>query len=185
MKIYIENYKPTDINNIILSRELDTYFKKKNTVHEIYSQDGIYHIHNNNIYKLKHTTTNNINNSVNKPKKILNYFNETKKYRNVIIDFSFMKNDLYYKIPPIHVCSKTEMFIYSRAEKSLVELVVKGFYEKREIELNKKETNHFLSKDKYLNFVVTDFYFDIKDGLDIDDINMREDLEFFYNLLGQ
>lgn len=177
MRIYIENYQPSKITSIILSKNIEPFFRKKNSVCEIYSPEGIYILQNNKTYKMSCEKGK-------KPRKVLNYFDENSKYKNIIIDYSLVKNDTqYYHIPLEHVCCKTETFIYSRSEKSQVELLVKGFYQKKEIELNKKETNHYLNTDKYLNLVVTDFYFNIKDDLELNDINLRDDLEFFYNLL--
>ena len=176
MKIYIENYNPKKITAFVLYKKLDEYFRKRTSEYEIYSTNGIYTLQNNKIYKIT------LENTSKTPQKILNYFCDNVN-KNIIIDYSNAKQELHYQLPISHVCNKTETFVYSRSEKSLVELVVKGFYIKKEIELNNKDTNYFISDNKYLNLNVSDFYFNIKKDMELSDMNLREDLEFFYRLI--
>lgn len=176
MKIYIENYNPKNITAFVLYKKLDEYFRKKTTEHEIYSSNGFYILQNNKIHKVTHECNGK------KPQKILNYFSENTN-KNIIVDYSNVKQDIHYQLPISHVCNKVDTFVYSRSDKSLVELIVKGFHIKKEIELNNKDTNYFMCDNKYLNFVVSDFYFNIKRDMELSDMNLREDLEFFNRLI--
>jgi hypothetical protein len=178
MKIYIENYDPKNITNILLSKKVDDSFRNNKTLIEVYSNEGIYNIENNKIYKIIY---NNDNNNI---KKIINYFKEKDKVKyNLIVDYSQTEREECFQIPINHMSRKIEIFKYSLSEKSNVELIIKGNYENKEIELESGLANHYLSNDKYKNLVIFDFYFNVKREMDINDMNLMDDIQFFINLL--
>ena len=178
MRIYIENYDPKNITNIMLSKKLEDYFRNKKSFIEIYSDEGIYNIENNKIYKLKY---NNNNENI---KKIINFFKEKETARyNLIIDYSQIEKEECFQISTNHISRKIEIFKYSLCEKSNIELIIKGNYVNKEIELESGLANHYLSNDKYKNFEIFDFYFNVKREMDINDINLRDDIIFFTDIL--
>ena len=63
MKIYIENYNPSKL--IKKLDKLDTHFLCKKDIVEIYCDDGMYLIDQNNCYKLNVSNENVVNKSIN------------------------------------------------------------------------------------------------------------------------
>ena len=182
MRIFINNYNPNKITNILLSKKFNDHFRRHETRIEVFSEEGIYYIEKNNIYKLRE-----INPINTKPIKVTNFFSNQPKNgidTELIIDKSFYEKEEFNQIPLKHISRKMETFTYALSEKSNVEFVVKGIYLNREINLDEGNmANHYLINDKYKNFYVLDFYYNLKREMDIYDINLKDDIDFFFSLL--
>ena len=87
MKIYIENYHPSKL--IKKMENLDIYFISKQEVVEIYCDEGIYLINQNNCYKFIVSNENVVNKSLNGV--------------NYLIDDSVITKINGYQIPPDHI----------------------------------------------------------------------------------
>ena len=129
MKIYLQNYKPTDLFKHL--GVLDKYFLRENMVQEIYSEEGMFHITNNKIYKLIVTD-----------KPIVH------KCNDLIIDTSTISTTESYQIPTNHIAIMTTQYIYQC--KSGIQLVVEGTFSKD------KSAN-----EKYLGYKPNNFYFNV------------------------
>ena len=127
MKIYLQNYKPDDLFRHLV--ELDKYFLRENVVQEIYSEEGMFHITNNKIYKLNVTD-----------KPILQLGND------LFVDTSAISTTESYQIPTNHIAIMTTQYIYQC--KSGIQLVVDGTF-----------TQLGTANTKYLGYEPNNFYF--------------------------
>ncbi len=185
MKIYIEDYKVSNITNVLLLKKFNDYFRKSREYFEIFSDEGIYNIENDKIYLLNETY---IDDKEKRPKKIIDYFNHQANVniKNILVDYSVFKKEEVYQLPTDHISLNTVLMRFSMCEKSIVEFVIKGYYDKKEIQIDGNNiaiANNYLNDDKYKDLVITDFYFETKREMDIEDMNLREDVEFFVKML--
>lgn len=125
MKLYIPEYKLTDIKKDLIEK----YLYKQQNINYIYSEEGIYKINANKIIKLQIIDKN-----------IENY-----KINNILckIDNSIIIDECeYYQIPFIHKYIKIEKNYYSLRKNAIVELV---------LEFNKNKIHDFYFNIKNIN----------------------------------
>ena len=169
MKIYIENYNPSKL--IKKLDKLDTYFLCKKDIVEIYCDDGMYLIDQNNCYKLNVSNENVVNKSINGI--------------NFIIDESDVKKTDAYQIPPQHISINITKFYYGlpnannlkNQNQNLINLVIEG------VKNMKPNYDNNYSENKYDNFLPNNFYIEVFIKENIDTILQKEIINVFLSLL--
>lgn len=177
MRIYVNSYNPIDMLEKI--KKIDTNFSKSTKYIEIVSNEGLYKIENNNLFKLH---------PVDYPVQILKQF-----YKNVVlfIDKSYFKpENIYSQIPPEHEIRDVTCFYYDVCDPKLlsrkkkndysIQLVVEGTYKESEINL---QTNSNNVNNKYYRYIPHDFYFLVNDNFDFDNYFCKETLNEFLSQL--
>jgi len=166
-KIYIKEYDLSNINKKILDK-IDIYFKYKKEVTELISNEGIFSINNNKIYKKNITDI---------PIEINTDFIIDKSY--------FEQTEIISQIPFEHLLIKKHIFYYSLTHATNLRkrddqkkgkpcsdnlnFIIEGVYTPNNVvDLN----------DKYLNFVITDFYF-----LANVNIDLKKEINVFLSIL--
>jgi len=169
MKIYIENYNP---NKLIKKLDkLDTYFLIKKDIVEIYCDEGIYIIDNNNCYKR------NISNE--------NIVNKTVNGVNYVIDETVITNENVYQIPPDHISINITKFYYGlpnanqfkNQNQNMINLVIEG------VKNMKPNYDNNYDESKYDNFLLNNFYIEVFFKENIDTILQKEIINVFLSLL--
>jgi hypothetical protein len=151
MKIYIEDY---NINNLPKKiKSLSKYLTNKTTTVEVYSDEGIFLIDNQNIQKITY---------LDKPIKKGKYINENEITFDLLIDNTETTTTLVNQLPTDNVIMKTETQTYQIHANSKTKLVVK-------LTLN-KVTNEYKPHD---------FYFDVSNDIDINSPIFKEDVNVF------
>ena len=173
MKIYIENYNP---NKLIKKLDkLETYFLMKKDIVEIYCDEGIYIIDNNNCYKR------NISNE--------NIVNKTVNGVNYVIDETVITNENVYQIPPDHISINITKFYYGlpnanqfkNQNQNMINLVIEGVKNMKPNYDNKYDNNY--DESKYDNFLLNNFYIEVFFKENIDTILQKEIINVFLSLL--
>jgi hypothetical protein len=137
MKIFIDNYKPIQILNIL--SDLENYFHTTEQRVEIYSDSGIYHINNNSFKRLY---INDVSTSV---IKLLNF--------NLILDKSKIILKEVNHLPNINVSNYITSMKYLIKNSSIkVYMIVEGETQAPNI----KES----TENKYTHFIPNNFYFE-------------------------
>lgn len=170
MKIYIENYNPSKLIKKLDS--LDTYFLSKKDIVEIYSDEGIYLIDNNNCYKRIISNENVVNKSLNGV--------------NYIIDETDIINTDVSQIPPDHISINITKFYFGlpnanhlkNQNQNLINLVIEGVKN-----MKPNYDNNYDTQNKYENFLPNNFYFEVFYKENIDVILQKEILNVFLSLL--
>ena len=170
MKIYIENYHPSKL--IKKMENLDTYFISKQEVVEIYCDEGIYLINQNNCFKLIVSNENVVNKSLNGV--------------NYLIDDSVITKINGYQIPPDHISINITKYYYGLPYKNnlknqnqnLIYLVVEGVKN-----MKPNYDNNYDTVNRYENFVPNNFYFEVFVKEPIDTILQKEIINVFLSLL--
>ena len=173
MKIYIENYNPNKLMKKL--DKLDTYFLIKKDIVEIYCDEGIYMIDNNNCYKR------NISNE--------NIVNKTVNGINYVIDETVITNENVYQIPTDHVSINITKFYYGlpnanqfkNQNQNMINLVIEGVKNMKPNYDNKYDNNY--DESKYDNFLLNNFYIEVFFKEDIDIILQKEIINVFLSLL--
>lgn len=141
MKIYVENY---DIQNLTKKfKNLDKYYKKTEKYTEIFLEEGIYTIHESEMYKL--------NNVEDFPIEKVNNLNNN--YSLLIDKSKFIKEEVFqlpYDNTDLKNSKKIVEFEYC-INKSSLKLIIKGVYENNVFNNN--------NENKYYAFLPVDFYF--------------------------
>ena len=172
MKIYIENYNP---NKLIKKLDkLETYFLMKKDIVEIYCDEGIYIIDNNNCYKR------NISNE--------NIVNKTVNGVNYVIDETVITNENVYQIPPDHISINITKFYYGlpnannlkNQNQNLINLVIEGI---KNMKPNYDNNYNNYGENKYENFSPNNFYIEVfmKENIDVN--LQKEIINVFLSLL--
>jgi hypothetical protein len=123
MKIYIDQEKPSlpssflglakdNKNNakiVKVLKKLDKYLIKKQTINDIYSNEGIYQIHENQTYKL-HIKSEKVHENI-----VLNksYDDDDDKQITLVIDDSVIEKEFVHQIPYDHINIPLTSNIYS------------------------------------------------------------------------
>ena len=173
MKIYIENYNPNKLMKKL--DKLDTYFLIKKDIVEIYCDEGIYMIDNNNCYKR------NISNE--------NIVNKTVNGINYVIDETVITNENVYQIPTDHVSINITKFYYGlpnanqfkNQNQNMINLVIEGVKNMKPNYDNKYDNNY--DESKYDNFLLNNFYIEVFFKENIDTILQKEIINVFLSLL--
>lgn len=142
MKIYLGNYIVGDVMKKIA--DIDRYYSTTNHSVEIFSEEGMYQVSSNKLYRLN-VTDNKIVRTT-RPDGI-----------ELVIDKSTISSVEVYHIPKHHISMPNTQLIY-RTKIGGPRLVIEGSY-------NAIQTN----KDKYFGFMPSNFYFEVQS--ETDDIN--------------
>jgi len=169
MKIYIENYNPNKLMKKL--DKLETYFLMKKDIVEIYCDEGIYIIDNNNCYKR------NISNE--------NIVNKTVNGVNYVIDETVITNENVYQIPPDHISINITKFYYGlpnanqfkNQNQNMINLVIEG------VKNMKPNYDNNYDESKYDNFLLNNFYIEVFFKENIDTILQKEIINVFLSLL--
>jgi hypothetical protein len=170
MKIYIENYNPTKLMKKL--EKLDTYFLCKKDIVEIYCDEGIYIIDNNNCYKRIILNENVVSKSLNDV--------------NYLVDETDVTNTSVYQIPPDHISINITKFYYGlpnanqlkNQNQNMINLVIEGVKN-----MKPNYDNNYDSKNKYENFLPNNFYFEVFYKENVDIILQKEIINVFLSLL--
>ena len=151
MKIYIENYNIENLSKKM--KGLNKYLTNKTNVIEVYSDEGIFVIDQQNIYNVDY---------LDKPIKNGKYISETGTVFNMIIDTSETTRTIVNQLPPDNIIMKTETHVYEINATSKTKLVV------------------ILTLNKAINeYKPYDFYFDVSNDIDINSPIFKEDINVF------
>lgn len=151
MKIYIENYNIENLSKKM--KGLNKYLTNKTNVIEVYSDEGIFVIDQQNIYKVDY---------LDKPIKKGKYISDTSAVFNMIIDTTETTKAIVNQMPPDNVIIKTETQVYQINASSKTKLVV--------ISTLNKAVNEYKP---------CDFYFDVSNDIDINSQIFKEDINVF------
>jgi hypothetical protein len=151
MKIYIENYNIENLSKKM--KGLNKYLTNKTNVIEVYSDEGIFVIDQQNIYNVDY---------LDKPIKNGKYISETGTVFNMIIDTSETTRTIVNQLPPDNIIMKTETQVYQINATSKTKLVV--------ISTLSKAINEYKPYD---------FYFDVSNDIDINSPIFKEDINVF------
>ena len=151
MKIYIENYNIENLSKKM--KGLNKYLTNKTNVIEVYSDEGIFVIDQQNIYNVDY---------LDKPIKNGKYISETGTVFNMIIDTSETTRTIVNQLPPDNIIMKTETQVYQINATSKTKLVV--------ISTLSKAINEYKP---------CDFYFDVSNDIDINSPIFKEDINVF------
>jgi hypothetical protein len=162
MKIYIDNIHPEKITSNKLIA-LEEYNFEKKEVLEIYSEKGMYLVENQKVFKL---------------------FPINEKIHKIIeneiiylLDETTIEKQQYSQIPMEHVCDKKIIYMYHLKN---LRLIIEGCIKREETILTKILSTEY----KYDNFIVTNFYFEPKNGkLDINDLFIKNEINVFLSVL--
>ena len=162
MKIYVCDYSPLKI--IEKLPQLEKYFSNTELKYEMYSEEGIFTVNNNKTYRMKM--------DMDKTEKIKNYFENC----NLWIDYSNVIYDDVSQIPLDIINEAIISLIYEKDKKSKIKLVVECLYDGNIL-------NEMKKTNKYKGLIIRDFYFCTESKTDINDLNMKEELNEFLSLL--
>ena len=151
MKIYIDNYHIENLSKKMKS--LNKYLTNKTNSIEVYSDEGIFVIDQQNIYKITY---------LDKPIKNVKYINENGIIFDMIIDTTEKTKTIVNQLPSDNIIMKTETQIYQTDASSKTKLVVN------------------LTLNKLINeYKLHDFYFDVSNDIDINSPIFKEDINVF------
>lgn len=136
---------------------MDKYYRQTKTQTEFYTDEGIFTMENNKIYKLgidDIRITKNINS---------NMF-------QLILDESVIKREETTQLPKHNIVIPTTTFYYSLDSKSKIKFVIEGGY------IDKKASNN-----KYEGFIPSDCYFELPNYISIHSYIVNEELNVFFS----
>ena len=153
MRIFIQNYNLSKINSKI--KQLDKYLVNTLTYYEYISLEGIFTIDKTHIHRLIH------NDSTIKiiQKYVCNF--------TIIVDYSKTEKIEEFQIPPDAIVLLFHHLHYSITPNSKIKLVIE------------KKVNENENEDE----VITDFYFELNEEHDINNIFIKKELNVFLSLL--
>ena len=151
MKIYIENYNITNLSKKM--KGLNKYLTNKINTIDVYSDDGIFSVDQQNIHKVIY---------LDKPVKKVKYINENDTIFDMMIDSSETIITMVNQLPPDNLIMKTETQVYQTSATSKVKLVI--------ILLLNRQLNEYKPHD---------FYFDVSNDIDINSPIFKEDINVF------
>ena len=177
MKVYVLNY---DLNKI--SSTIPKLLKLTMTVSEgveIYSTEGIFYIDNNTTYKLLYNNESII--------KLENYYEQL----HLVIDKSIITRDITCQLPPKHLLANPiKTFIFKKNPQSKIKFIIIGNSSNN---INYNNINHnnmntpFMDTNfnKDLQVIISDFYIDVPDDIDLNNIFIKEEISEFLSLLNK
>jgi hypothetical protein len=163
MKLYIDGYNTSKLSSRLMS--LDKYFTNKHSQTEIYSDEGSFIINDVHLYKLSVKDEIII--------KIKNYCNNF----NALVDNSIITKTETSQLPIKFELLHTTSFYYKTSPASSIQLVIHGKY----ILTHITDVN-INAKDKYNNFIIVDFYFEVANNIDIHNSLFKEELSVFLSM---
>lgn len=151
MKIYIDNYNITNLSKKM--KGLNKYLTNKTNTIDVYSDEGIFSVDQQNIYKITY---------LDKPVKKVKYINEDSTIFDLAIDLSEVTSSIVNQLPHDNLIMKTETHVYQTSATSKVKLVI--------ISLLNKQINEYKPHD---------FYFDVSNDIHINSPIFKEDINVF------
>jgi hypothetical protein len=151
MKIYIDNYNIKNLSKKM--KGLNKYLTNKTNTIDIYSDEGIFSVDQQNIHKITY---------LDKPVKKVKYINENNTVFDMLIDTSESTTEIVNHFPPDNLIMKTETQVYQTSVTSKVKLVI--------ISILNKVVNEYKPHD---------FYFDVSNDIDINSPIFKEDINVF------
>ena len=145
-KIYINAYRPSDI--VRKWAEIDPYYVKKSTKDMIYSDEGIYNMRRDGLFRMF---------PVDKPVQI------TKEGFSIDNSY-FIDKEVDSQIPYDHVRVRKELLHFCIGKRSGIHLIVEGEYDHRSSMTGTVTTQEL--EDKYYKFEPTDLYFFTQESVD-------------------
>uniref|UniRef100_A0A6C0JXT4 Uncharacterized protein n=1 Tax=viral metagenome TaxID=1070528 RepID=A0A6C0JXT4_9ZZZZ len=163
-KIYIKDFDTASLRKKL--GKLDQYFRNQEITVELVSPDGLFTIENNKLYKLKPVD-----------KEIIE--REFEGFTLLFDNSYFEKEFIFSHVPYDHINLDVVKFYYGEenlAKKSFLRVVVEGLYEN-------DNTDKFgkTKKDKYSNFLPTNFYFLANESFD--NVLVKKELNVFLSML--
>jgi hypothetical protein len=152
MKIYIDNYNIANLSKKL--KGLNKYLTNKTNTVNVYSDEGIFSVDQQNIYKVTY---------LDKPIKKMKYISENNIVFDMIIDSTEITSTLVNQLPSDNVIMKTETQVYQISANSKIKLVVILTH------VNKVANE----------YIPNDFYFDVSDDIDIKSPMFKEDINVF------
>ena len=165
MKFYIEGILPR-------FDKIQQFYKKTETTKMIYSTEGIFYLDNNTTYKLLYND------------KTITKLEKYYEQLDLIIDKSTITREITCQIPPKHLANPIKTFIFKKDTQSKIKLVIIG----------NKSFNHinnsnipFMDKNlnKELQVIISDFYMDVPDDIDLNNIFIKEEISEFLFMLNK
>jgi hypothetical protein len=175
MKIYVLNYDLNKISTVVT--ELLKLTMTMSEGIEIYSTEGIFYIDNNTTYKLLYNHESII--------KLQNYYKEL----DLAIDKSVIIKEITCQLPPKHLANPIKTFVFKKYPQSNIKFIIIGHKN-----INSNNTNHnnnintpFMDKNfnKDLQIIISDFYMDIPDDIDLNNIFIKEEISEFLSMLNK
>jgi hypothetical protein len=163
-KIYIKDFDAASLRKKL--SKLDKYFRNQEITVELVSPDGLFTIENNKLYKLKPVD-----------KEIVE--REFEGFKLLFDNSYFEKEFIFSQVPYDHINLDVLKFYYGQDnldKKSFLRLVVEGLYENE----NKFKLGE-IRKDKYSNFLPTNFYFLANESFD--NVLVKKELNVFLSML--
>jgi hypothetical protein len=151
MKIYIDNYNITNLSKKM--KGLNKYLTNKTNGIDIYSDEGIFSVDQQNIHNVTY---------LDKPVRNVKYITENNTIFDMTIDSSETIITIVNQLPPDNLIMKTETQVYQTSATSKVKLVI--------ISLLNKHVNEYKPHD---------FYFDVSNDIDINSPIFKEDINVF------
>lgn len=151
MKIYIDNYSITNLSKKM--KGLNKYLTNKTNTIDVYSDEGIFSVDQQNIYKITY---------LDKPVKKAKYINEDNTIFDFLIDSSETTSSIVNHLPHDNLIMKTETQVYQTSATSKVKLVI--------ISLLNKQLNEYKPHD---------FYFDVSNDIHVNSPIFKEDINVF------
>ena len=162
MKIYVCDYQPSKLSDIL--PKLEKYFLRTELKYEMFSEEGIFIVNENKTLKMKMVKD--------KTENLKKYIGDW----NVWVDYSEMKYELVSQIPVDVIVQPVVSFNYEIDKGSKTKLVIEGLYDASTI-------NQITKTNKYKGFSPKDFYFLTEAKGNINDLNIKEEINEFLLLL--
>jgi hypothetical protein len=163
-KIYIKDFDTASLRKNLV--KLDEYFRNQEIIVELVSPDGLFTIENNKLYKLKPVD-----------KEIIE--REFEGFTLLFDNSYFEKEFIFSHVPYDHINLDVVKFYYGQensGKKSFLRVVVEGLYENEDkFKIVEKK------KDKYANFLPTNFYFLANESFD--NVLVKKELNVFLSML--
>ena len=151
MKIYIDNYNIKNLSKKL--KGLNKYLTNKINTIDVYSDDGIFLIDQQNIHNITY---------LDKPVRKVKYINENDTIFDMMIDSSETIITMVNQLPPDNLIMKMETQVYQTTATSKVNLVI--------VSLLNRQFNEYKPND---------FYFDVSNDIDINSPIFKEDINVF------
>jgi len=156
-KIYVTNFNPSDI--VHKWSGLDPYYMKKNSSDMIYSDEGVYTIKNNKLFRLY---------PIDIPPQVID--------GGFTLDNShFVEKMVDSQVPYDHIRIKKDLLCFCVGKRSGIHLIVEGTYNRNVTSVGSILTQQV--DDKYYKFIPSDIYFitqekNIDNKLFIEEVNI-------------
>jgi hypothetical protein len=164
-KIYIKDFDTASLRKKL--GKLDEYFRNQETSVELVSPEGLFTIENNKLYKLKPVD-----------KEIVE--REFEGFTLLFDNSYFEKEFIFSHVPYYHINLDVVKFYYGEenlGKKSFLRLVVEGLHENED----KFKIGEESIKDKYSDFLPTNFYFLANESFD--NVLVKKELNVFLSML--